>query len=137
MDKVQAIYDDVKSTAEEFPTQPDLRDSQARIAFNMAIDYIKQNRIDAVIEICDELKELGQAHPDEGNIDRERVRILANLVFHYIDDNATDLPKAREAYQAIVEVSNRRPDDTYIRKLQADTAVSIIATIDDLHEANC
>jgi hypothetical protein len=134
MDKVQGIYNDVKKTAEEFPNQPDLRDSQARIAFNMAVDYIKQNQMDAVIEICDELKELGHAHPDEDNIDRERVRILANVVFYYTDDDTANLNKARETYNAIVEVSQRRPDDPYIRKVQADTAVSILAKIDDLDE---
>ena len=81
-----------------------------------------------------ELKELGHAHPDEDNIDRERARILANVVFYYTDDDTADLNKARDTYHAIVEVSQRRPDDPYIRKVQADTAVSILAKIDDLDE---
>jgi len=133
IDRVQAIYDDVKKTAEEFPNQPDLRDSQARIAANMGIDYLKRGQIDAVIEISDELKELAEAHPTETNLAREQVRLLAMLVFYYTDDDP-DIKRARELYHIIVEASQRRPEDPFIRKAQADTAVSIIAKIDDLEE---
>ena len=119
--------------AEQFPDEADLRNHQANIANNIAIDYLREAQTDKVAAIYEEISALAEKYPAQMSIQRDRGRILVNRIF-YLTEETDDLKTARELYRQLAALSEAQPQEPYLRRLQADSAVAIIAKIDELKE---
>jgi hypothetical protein len=133
VEKVRALYNEIKSMAEQFPDEAVLRNYQANIAVNMSIDYLREAQTDEVAAIHEEISALAEKYPEQMSIQRDRIRILANRIF-YLTEETDDLKTARELYRQLAAFSQAQPQEPYLRRLQADGAVAIIAKIDALEE---
>jgi lipopolysaccharide biosynthesis regulator YciM len=119
--------------ATAFPQESELRESQAKIAFNLSLDYSRAAKIDSIVKMYQQLTELCRNYPGHLAICIERARLMRNLIMDFTI--AGYMEKAREMYRELAELAASRPDVPDFRIAQADTAVALLAKIDESEEA--